>query len=735
MRCSWPSWSRPKADRAVVGGMGMLPTTRIETSPITGGAVILAAMKNRAPGAVRPLKYVSTLLLALASSSAMALGLGDIRVLSKPGQPLLAEIPVISADPSELENLRVALASPATFARVGLEPPSGLVSELQFELTRNAQGRAVVRVSSHAPVATPSLNFLIEADWGQGRLVREYSALVDAPNSAAAVAEPEIVAPAGAMSNAIIREPAAPAAPVAATPPRRAEPAAPSRPAAPRAAPAAPVAAADGSVTVQRGQTLSQIAGSLARGQGINRDQAMIALLRANPEAFIRGNVNLLKQGAVLRTPGADALAQIDAPQAAAIVREHTAQWRQSRAAIPQPADSGVATAPAPATAAPAANQGARLEIAPAVAAAGTTAGTTTGTAAGTEGDMLANEQLRQAKEDVATRDAEIQELRQRVAELEKLKAQQQSLIAMKDTDLAAAQQRLEQAPGTRDSAGGGWYWLGLVVLLLVVGGWALVRRRKPSPLPPLANDGLDAASLAAAVPAADQVDELAAQHDDAQRVPDEEAVAETDVYAGLRREPVFSLSPSMHDAQPHDRLDAPQWSADVTDEAPVLPEVEATAASAYGIDADAQHVTVDDALLREPAPLIGPPAHALEAAAQPSFRGVFEFPDESVTGEEHRLDASDDLAGLDAAPVIASPDDTARADDIADADADAAAPPVDEAPIAPVGSPGRDRLELAIAYLDLGDAETARTLLHEVAVGADPHSQAEARELLARLG
>ncbi|MGL4694211.1 MAG: FimV/HubP family polar landmark protein, partial [Stenotrophomonas maltophilia] len=275
----------------------------------------------------------------------------------------------------------------------------------------------------------------------------------------------------------------------------------------------------------------------------------------------------------------------------------------------------------------------------------------------------------------------------------------------------------------------------GLVVLLLVVGGWALVRRRKPSPLPPLANDGLDAASLAAAVPAADHVDELAAQHDDAQRVPDEEAVAETDVYAGLRREPVFSLSPSMHDAQPHDRLDAPQWSADVTDEAPVLPEVEATAASAYGIDADAQHVTVDDALLREPAPLIGPPAHALEAAAQPSFRGVFEFPDESVTGEEHRLDASDDRAGLDAAPVIASPDDTARADDIADADADAAAPPVDEAPIAPVGSPGRDRLELAIAYLDLGDAETARTLLHEVAVGADPHSQAEARELLARLG
>ncbi len=725
MPCSWPSWSLPKADRVVAGGMGMPPTTRIETSPITGGAVILAAMKNRVPGAVRPLKYVSTLLLALASSSAMALGLGDIRVLSKPGQPLLAEIPVISADPSELENLRVALASPATFARVGLEPPSGLVSELQFELTRNAQGRAVVRVSSQAPVATPALNFLIEADWGQGRLVREYSALVDAPNSAAAVAEPEIVAPAGAMSNAIIREPAPETAAVAA-PPRRAEPAAAPRPAAPRAAPAAPAApvAADGSVTVQRGQTLSQIAGSLAREQGVNRDQAMIALLRANPEAFIRGNVNLLKQGAVLRTPGADGVAQIDAQQAAAIVREHTAQWRQSRTAIPQPADSGVAAAPAPATAPPASRQGARLEIAPAVAAAGTTAGTTTGTAAGTEGDMLANEQLRQAKEDVATRDAEIQELRERVAELEKLKAQQQSLITMKDNDLAAAQQRLEQAPGTRDSASGGWYWLGLVVLLLMVGGWALVRRRKPSPLPPLSRDGLDGASLAAAVPAADYVDELAAQRDDAHRAPDEEASAEADVYAGLRREPVFSLASSTHDADPHDALDEPRWSATATDDAPVLPEVEATAASAYSIEADAQHVNVDDALFREPAPLIEPPAHALEAAAQPSFRGVFEFPDETATAER-AADASDGTIDADVEPVMAAHDDTT----------DGADPVADNAPIAPIGSPGRDRLELAIAYLDLGDAETARTLLQEVAVGADPHSQAEARELLARLG
>ncbi|WP_282245685.1 FimV/HubP family polar landmark protein, partial [Stenotrophomonas sp. PS02300] len=453
------------------------------------------------------------------------------------------------------------------------------------------------------------------------------------------------------------------------TSPVPARAAAPSRPAA--SAPAATVAA-DGSITVQRGQTLSQIAGSLAREQGISRDQAMIALLRANPDAFIRGNVNLLKQGAVLRSAGADA--PVDAAQAAAMVREHAAQWRQSRSAIPQPVASGVAAAPAataaPAAAAPAAAAGGRLEIAPAVAATDNNAGTTTGTAAGSEGDMLGNEQLRQAKEDVATRDAEIQELRNRVAELEKLKQQQASLIAMKGTDLAAAQQRLGEAPATREAGSGGWAWLGLAVLLLIVAGWAVARRRKPSPLPPLRREGLDAASLAAAVPAADYVDELAAQQDvdadepDLRDAPDY-VLAETEVPDEGRREPVFTLEPQ-----------------------PGRPVQDVEEAVATPVVVPVAPVAAEDVV----------PPHALEAAAQPSYRGVFEFPEDTA-------------AAAAEAPVAVHHDP------------------------APLGAPGRDRLELAIAYLDLGDAETARILLLEVAQAGDPHSQQQAHELLSRLG
>lgn len=589
---------------------------------------------------MRPLKGILAIALTLCSSAAMALGLGDIRVLSRPGQPLVAEIPVISSDPGELENARVGLASAATFARVGLERPQGLVSELQFEFAQNAQGRAVIRVTSKAPVQVQALSFLIEVDWGKGRLVREYSALVDAPNTAAAIAEPAIEAPQAALPNTIIRDPEP--LPLDEAPAPAPAPVAPAPQIAPAPVPVAPVAAASAPrpaaggqelAPVQRGQTLSQIAGELSRGSGYSVNQTMVALMRANPEAFIRGNVNLLKQGAVLRTPRQDELAQVNAAEAAAIVREQAAQWRQARAPVPQPAEAGTAPASAPVTAAAAAPAAtdARLEIAPAVGDTAQNAGTTTGLAAGGEGDMLANEQLRQAKEDLATRDAELQELRDRVAELEKLQQQQQALIAMKDSDLAAAQQRLAQSPQNNEAGLPAWLWGGVV--LLAVGGvaWLLSRRRKPSPLPPLSRHGLDSAALAAAMPEG-------------------------------RNEPV---------------------------EVPTLEERdEDVAASQY------------DEQVAE-APFVAPVDEVVEETVEES--APVEIP-----GFEVEPETIEDQAWRDADPARIAPLNPAPA--------------------------GRERLELAIAYMDLGDAETARTLLQEVAMGGDEQARAEAIELLGRL-
>lgn len=647
---------------------------------------------------MRPIQGVGALLLALCSGAAMALGLGDIRVLSKPGQPLVAEIPVISNEPGELDNARVALASPTIFARVGLERPQGLVSNLQFQFAQDARGRAVIRVTSTQAVDQPAINFLIEVEWGQGRLVREYSALVDAPNTAAAIAEPGIEAPQAGASNTIAREPAAASG---ARPSRQdnavERPA--TRPAAAAPAPSASTAG-DQLPAVRSGQTLSEIAAGVARSSGHSLDQTMLALLRTNPDAFINGNINRLKQGAVLRTPQQDALAEVGAAEAAALVREQATQWRQARAPMPQPAEAGTtpAASPAPAAAAAAgAAGGARLEIAPAVATDTNKAGTTSGTSGEGEGEMAANEQLQQAKEDIATRDAELQELRTRVADLEKLKQQQQALIAMKDTDLAAAQRRLAETPAAPAQGGGFPLWLigGLVLIVAAVVAWLAARRRKPSPLPPLPRRNFDFIPPGAATavqPDADAATTVPSERDVVQETEFEQIDLHEDERAGgtqpplsdvLRREPQLT-EPVPHAAAPV--VSSDDWRA-----------LRATPAAPSGDLADARPAPAAEPA-REPAPAPMTAAHAPPSSA-----------------------AQQDSLEFDPAPPV-------PVADAPHAETFSAAAPREFA------SAGRDRLELAVAYMDLGDKDTARGLLLEVAATGDAATRAEAADLLDRL-
>ena len=560
--------------------------------------------------------------LALLSNAALALGLGEIKVKSQPGQPLLAEIPIISSEQGELEQLRARLASPTTFERVGLPRPQGLVNELDFSVALDEAGRPVVRVTSRTPVDVPAVNFLIEVDWGQGRLVREYSALVSAPGTLAAASQPVIDAPVAAPTDTIARpvQPVVMATPPESVPAERTPLPAPPRAPAPApvaAAPAPQVAPGDALAPVRRGQSLSQVAAPLARAQGYTLDQAMVALLRANPEAFINGNINLLKQGAVLRVPESAEAQTIREDEAAALVRSQIAEWRRARAPIPQPAAvvepaAAATTAPQAPRTAPMAD--ARLEIAP--AAAGTSgSGTQSGVSAGGEGEMLANEQLQQSKEDLAAREAEVQELRSQVAELEKLKAQQEKLLAMKDSDLAAAQQRLAQGSGGE----GGvpvWAWAGFALLFVGALAWGFAQRRQriaPAPVP---------------------------------------------------RNPVFGHAP------------ADSRAAELAAAMPQAATPEAEPAPSPVLEpAVSVPVAATPTSSPKPAPATGPTWHA--------------------------------GGGM--------------------------------APAAPVTSPqapaGRDRLELAVAYLDLGDVATARDLLNEVAAGHDATARDEALQLLREIG
>ncbi len=486
------------------------------------------------------------LLLWLAALPAFALGLGQIVVRSGPGQPLQAEIPVL-ADPSELAQLQARLASPDTFARVGLPAPDTSLTDLQFTVATDALGRPVIRVSSLAPVTQPVLNFLIEVDWGQGRLVREYSALVAPPSTVAAA--PEAVQAPVSGDNRILPAPVLPAvsasepaaapetAPALANDGTTAAPAAPlpaeSAPvpepspssaesnAAPVAAAATPAAAvARDRIAVARGDTLGALAGTL----GGNHDQAMVALLRSNPDAFIGDNINRLRAGAVLRVPTADEIASIDASAARSLVREQIAAWRESQRALPQPAaaagERAAAAAPAASTAAgsttaskPAATveRAARLEIVPPADGRTRDSVTQSGIAAGGKGDAMLQQELQQTKEDLAARQQEVTDLQSRVSDLEKLRNQQQQLITMKDAALADAQKNLATraaaAPPPAADSVPTWQWvagIGVALLVAALLGWALGRRRDRDVTPRIKQrfDSADmAAALATAVP------------------------------------------------------------------------------------------------------------------------------------------------------------------------------------------------------------------------------------------
>lgn len=460
-------------------------------------------------------RYARTALalaLALSSGSAAALGLGQIEVRSKVGQPFLAEIPVISSDPAELENLQAELASPITFARIGLQPPMGVVADLQFTSALDGAGNPVIRVTSQQPVNEPLLTFLVSVDWGQGRLVREYSALLDTPRTVSAPLQPEVEEAMVSAPNTIERAPVAAPAPepapqeadpapvdpqknaIAATPEPQPEPVAVATPP-PVPSQALAAAAPEGELRVRSGDTLSEIA-SQVDTPAFTLDQTMIALLRANPDAFIGGNINRLRQGAVLRVPTGNELSSVEAAQASRLISSQMQQWQAARRPMPQPASATANTATAgavgapvePASAAPVATASrtaeARLEIVPPGASRATKAGTQSGINAGGEGEMLRQE-LQQTQETLAARDAELRELKGRVTELEQLQTKQQQLITMKDSELAASQQRLAQAQQrTGESGGAMWPWLagGGVILLVLGAGW-LLRRRPAKPV------------------------------------------------------------------------------------------------------------------------------------------------------------------------------------------------------------------------------------------------------------
>jgi pilus assembly protein FimV len=271
------------------------------------------------------------LMSALLSPTALyALGLGEIRLNSALNQPFDADIELVSAAQEDLSALRAALASSDTFVRYGLDKPAYL-SDFTFRVVRSG-GRDVLKVTSPRPVTEPFVTLLVEANWPRGRLLREYTVLLDPP----------VFAPPSAGAEPAVAAPVAAAAPRP-TPPRAEPAAAPAAaPSEPRPSrPAAAVSVEPGSsYRVRPNDTLWGIASSAYPGGRADVNRAMVAIYQANPAAF-GGNINVLRAGSELRMPSSGDVTAISASAAADEVARQYRLWREGATAAPEAASDG----------------------------------------------------------------------------------------------------------------------------------------------------------------------------------------------------------------------------------------------------------------------------------------------------------------------------------------------------------------------------------------------------------
>jgi pilus assembly protein FimV len=362
---------------------------------------------------------------------AHAAGLGKLSVTSALGQPLTAEIELFAADKAELDSLSASLASDQAFrdARIEFAP---VLSSLRFTVVKKPNGKAALKVSSSRPVTDPFIDMLVELNWGSGRLVREYTMLLDPPGMGSA----QTVVPAAVPSaQTPVAKPAPAAAPQAQVAPAPAP--APAAAAAAKPAPA-PRAAAPDRVTVKRGDTLSGIA-SRVRPEGVSLEQTLLGLYRENDQAFA-GNMNRLKAGKTLNVPSAEKVAAIPQQEAVRELKLQADDWRAYR----QKLAGAVSAAPAAKVAAGQASSGKitpkvedRAKPAPEAQQDVLKLSKVTPPAAAAAGKAdetrALQEKLRAQEEDSTARENALQESDQRVATLEKQIQDMQKLVEMKD--------------------------------------------------------------------------------------------------------------------------------------------------------------------------------------------------------------------------------------------------------------------------------------------------------------
>ena len=365
------------------------------------------------------------------SLGAHAAGLGRITVLSGLGQPLRAEVEITAA-PEELQNMTARLASADAFRQAGVDyAPS--VNGLRMSIERRGS-RAVVRVSSDRPINEPFVDMLVELNWASGRLIREYTFLLDPPDTgtgryAAPVAAPEVRQDQFG---------------------RRAESAPVRRPAAARVARTAPAVAGNGrSYMVQPGDTLNRIAAE-NRPEGVSMEQMLSALFQGNRSAFDAENVNRLQAGKILRIPDADTVRQMSGDGGRQQLVAHSSDFGRYRQKLAERAAAAPAKE-APARQGSGGKIGAKIEDRAPIAAGSTdqlrVSKSDEVLRAGGSGGEKSVARLQALEEDLVSRDKALKEANTRLADLEKSIKELQRLVELKSQGFAQAPTPVQEMP------------------------------------------------------------------------------------------------------------------------------------------------------------------------------------------------------------------------------------------------------------------------------------------------
>ncbi len=382
--------------------------------------------------------WVLAAMMLLLPPSAFSAGLGKLTILSALGQPLAAEIDLVSVQKDELSSLAIRLASPDTFTKANIIYSPALIGA-RLSIERRGDGQPYVKITSSRSVSEPFISVLVELSWSRGRLVREYTALIDPPGVPSTVAVAPVVSTVVAPT-AQEMAPVQRVAPAAAEQPEAKEPKAALVKPVPaeksKAVTPAPVKAPNANEReygpVKRGDTLARIAAAV-KPDGVTLEQTLVGLYKSNPEAF-SGDMNRLKSGQILRIPDAEKLAEILPQEAAKEIRVQAANWNAYRQKVADAAGDSPATESrgiARGKIAPVDDKSAAKEVPKEVVKLAKGEADVSNKKSG-KGDAAAKEKLRALEDDAVVREKALVEANTRIAQLEKSIKEMQRLMELK---------------------------------------------------------------------------------------------------------------------------------------------------------------------------------------------------------------------------------------------------------------------------------------------------------------